>query len=301
MRILITGGAGFIGSNLCRRLLSVGHHVICMDNFNSGLYDNIKDIGGDFTFIQHDVREPYDIECDWMFNLACPASPKFYQKDPLYTMDTCYLGMKNALDNSVRYGARLLQASTSEVYGQPLESPQNESYFGNVNPFGERSCYDEGKRIAESMLYGRNNVRIVRIFNTYGEFMRPDDGRVISNFVCQAIKGNPITIYGDGNQTRSFQYISDLIDGMILVMKSNVSTPINIGNPEEISLNELVGILREHFPDLKTTSLPMPSDDPLRRKPDITKASSIGYEPKVKIREGLERVIHYFQRRLGMN
>lgn len=242
MKILITGGAGFIGTNLTKRLLNDNNKVICIDNLYSGSYDNIKQFldNKNYEFINHDVRDSYDIECEQIYNLACPASPKFYQKDPIFTLETCFKGMQNALNNASRYNASVLQASTSEVYGNPLVHPQNEEYFGNVNTYGIRSCYDEGKRITETLCREFQNTHIIRIFNTYGPYMRKDDGRVISNFINQALCGDDITIYGSGNQTRSFQYIDDLLDAMIMIMNSDIHQPINIGNPEEYTMNDLI-------------------------------------------------------------
>lgn len=307
MIALITGGAGFIGSNLCRKLLSMNYEVICLDNFYSGLFSNIEILLNDpnFKFINHDVREPFDIECDIIFNLACPASPPFYQKDPIFTTDTCYLGTKNALNCAKKYNAKLLQASTSEIYGNPdvNHHPQSENYFGNVNIVGPRSCYDEGKRIAETLcmdyhkLYGLD-VYIIRIFNTYGPFMRLDDGRVITNIISQILNNQDITIYGDGMQTRSFQYIDDLIEGILLLINTNYHFPVNLGNPEEFTIKELVDVVCKLIPNTcKIIYKNLPTDDPLQRKPDINKASKLlHWKPKINLQQGLMQLIHELQK-----
>lgn len=307
MRALVTGGAGFIGSNLCRRLLKLNYEVICLDNFYSGKYENIEELlpNEKFKLIEHDVREPFDIKCDIIFNLACPASPPFYQKGPIYTSETNYLGMSNVLKCALKYNAKVLQASTSEVYGNPDENhhPQKEDYWGNVNPNGIRSCYDEGKRIAEelcidyNMQYGLRTY-IVRIFNTYGPYMRIDDGRVVTNFISQALSNKDLTIYGTGMQTRSMQYIDDLIDGILLLVDSDYHYPVNIGNPTEYSVNEIADIiLAEVNGASKKVFKDLPKDDPERRKPDITLARKIlNWEPKIDFRSGLSKTTNYFKK-----
>lgn len=305
--ILITGGAGFVGSHLCKRLLEDGNNVMCLDNLQTGSKKNIEPFMGDerFTFLEMDVRDAkvrdLDIRFDEIYNLACPASPIHYQADPIGTTMACTIGMRNILELANRCGARILQASTSEVYGQPLEHPQKETYLGNVNPCGIRSCYDEGKRCAESLCFDYNrkygtDVKVVRIFNTYGERMAVNDGRVVSNFIVQALNGEPITIYGDGKQTRSFQYVSDLVEGMIAMMNSNQHGPINIGNPQEYTMNELAEkIIELTGSRSEIVYKELPSDDPLQRRPDISKAKElIGWEPKVDVDEGLKKTIEYF-------
>lgn len=309
MRILVTGGAGFIGSNLCERLILQGHDVLCLDNLNTGVKDNIQHLlnNDNFHFILHDVRETYDFKVDQIYNLACPASPVHYQKDPLYTLDTCYLGAKNALNLAKEYGATVLQASTSEVYGDPFVHPQTEEYWGNVNPIGIRSCYDEGKRISETLFFDyyrkyQTNVKIARIFNTYGVNMRVDDGRVVSNFIIQALNNEKITVYGDGKQTRSFCYIEDLVDGLIKLMnsKNGITGPINIGNPIEITMLDLaVKVLSFTGSQSSISFKPLPSDDPTRRKPDISQAKELlNWEPKIDFEVGLKRTIDYFLKKV---
>lgn len=306
-RVLVTGGAGFLGSHLCDRLLADGNDVICVDNLFTGSKDNIRHLLGNpyFEFIRHDVTQPIFIECDQIYNLACPASPKWYQKDPIYTFKTSIYGAMNCLGLAKRTGARVLQASTSEVYGDPAVNPQPESYWGNVNTIGIRSCYDEGKRAAETLFFDyhrKENVRIkmMRIFNTYGPRMDVGDGRVVSNFIVQALKGEDITIYGDGQQTRSFCYVDDLIEGMVRVMNSREDFvgPVNVGNPGEFTMNELAQIVIE-LTGTKSKIIyePLPSDDPTQRKPQIELAQKeLGWEPKVRLREGLRKTIEYFEK-----
>ena len=305
-QILVTGGAGFIGSHLCERLLKDGNNVICMDNYFTGLKQNIVHLLDNpyFELVRHDVTFPYYVEVDEIYNLACPASPIHYQFDPVSTTKTSVIGAINMLGLAKRTKARILQASTSEVYGDPIVHPQEESYWGNVNPFGLRSCYDEGKRCAETLFmdYHRQNkvdVKIIRIFNTYGPRMRPDDGRVVSNFIMQALKGEDITIYGDGKQTRSFQYVDDLVEGMIRMMASeNFTGPVNLGNPREFTMLELAElVLKMTNSKSKIIFTPLPSDDPKQRKPDITLAKEKlnGWEPKIRLEEGLIDTIKYFK------
>jgi UDP-glucuronate decarboxylase len=298
MRCLVCGGAGFIGSHLCERLLRDGNEVICLDNFFTGSKKNLT--GLNIELIRHDVSIPYTLEVDQIYNLACPASPVHYQRDPVKTINTSVLGAINALELAWRVGAKVLQASTSEVYGDPDIHPQEEWYWGNVNPIGIRSCYDESKRCAETLFsdYHRQHnvdIRIVRIFNTYGPRMSPNDGRVVSNFIVQALRGEDITIYGDGNQTRSFQYVDDLIDGLLAVMNSDIQTPVNIGNPVESTILELAELVIKLTGSCsKIIFLPLPKDDPRQRCPDIKLAKSLGWEPKVQLEEGLRKTIVYF-------
>ena len=305
-QILVTGGAGFIGSHLCERLLKDGNNVICMDNYFTGLKQNIVHLLDNpyFELVRHDVTFPYYVEVDEIYNLACQASPIHYQFDPVSTTKTSVIGAINMLGLAKRTKARILQASTSEVYGDPIVHPQEESYWGNVNPIGLRSCYDEGKRCAETLFmdYHRQNkvdVKIIRIFNTYGPRMRPDDGRVVSNFIMQALKGEDITIYGDGKQTRSFQYVDDLVEGMIRMMASeNFTGPVNLGNPREFTMLELAElVLKMTNSKSKIIFTPLPSDDPKQRKPDITLAKEKlnGWEPKIRLEEGLIDTIKYFK------
>lgn len=309
-RILVAGGAGFIGSHLCERLVkSETNIVLCLDNLFTGKCENISKLEelDNFRFIDFDIENPipeYMSELDEIYNLACPASPIHYQQDPVKTIRTAVLGTINLLDIARKSGAKILQASTSEVYGNPNVHPQVESYYGNVNPVGVRSCYDEGKRCAETLMidYFRQygvRTKIVRIFNTYGPNMSRDDGRVISNFIVQALRGEPITIYGDGNQTRSFQYVSDLIDGLIAMMDSDDSFcgPVNIGNPEECTIGELASkVITLTNSQSIIVSRPLPLDDPIQRKPSVTLAKSVlGWEPKINLDEGLRQTIEYFK------
>ncbi len=306
MRILVTGGAGFLGSHLCDRLLKDGHDVICLDNFFTGRKSNIAHLHGrpDFELVRHDVIDPYKFEVDQIYNLACPASPPHYQFNPIKTTKTSVMGAINALGLAKRVKARAFQASTSEVYGDPSIHPQPESYWGNVNPIGKRSCYDEGKRVAETLFfdYHRENkvdIRIVRIFNTYGPRMHPNDGRVVSNFIVQALKGEDITIYGDGLQTRSFCYVDDLIEGFIRLMNQTATVgPINIGNPGEFTMLQLAELtLKLVGGKSKIVYRPLPTDDPKQRRPDITLAKKFlnNWEPTVQLEEGLQRTIAYFK------
>ncbi|ARS66205.1 SDR family oxidoreductase [Sinorhizobium meliloti] len=303
--ILVTGGAGFLGSHLCELLLGAGHEVICLDNFSTGLRRNIAPLKRYDTFrvIAHDIVDPIDLEVDEIYNLACPASPPHYQADPIQTTKTCVIGSLNLLDLAARRGARIFQASTSEIYGDPQVHPQVESYWGNVNSFGPRSCYDEGKRCAETLFFDYQKVhgvetKIVRIFNTYGPRMRPDDGRVVSNFIVQALKGENITIYGDGSQTRSFCFVDDLIDGFVRLMGSPASLtgPVNLGNPTEFTIGELADeVIRLTNSRSKIVRLPLPVDDPRQRRPDISLATKeLGWRPKVNLAEGLAQTIRYF-------
>ena len=306
MRILVTGGAGFIGSHLCERLLSENNEVVCLDNFFTGRKTNIASLldNKNFELIRHDVTEPILLEVDQIYNLACPASPVHYQYNPVKTVKTSVMGMINMLGMAKRVKARILQASTSEVYGDPLVHPQTEDYFGNVNPIGLRSCYDEGKRVAETLMmdYHRQNAvdtRIVRIFNTYGERMLENDGRVVSNFIVQALRGEELTIYGDGNQTRSFCYVSDLVDGLIRLMNAegeDIHLPINIGNPGEFTMNELAAEIGKTIgTEVRVKHHPLPADDPKQRQPNIEKAKTLlGWSPTVPLAEGLERTVAYF-------
>lgn len=307
-KILVTGGAGFIGSHLCERLLNEGNEVICLDNFSSGSKDNIMHLHDNpyFELVRHDITMPFYIEVDEIYNLACPASPIQYQKAPIKTIKTSIMGAINMLDLAQRIGAKILQASTSEVYGDPDIHPQPETYWGRVNPIGSRSCYDEGKRCAESLFvnyHKQNNVRIkiVRIFNTYGPNMLPNDGRVVSNFIVQALQDKPITIYGNGNQTRSFQYVDDLVDGLIRMMgtSDNVIGPVNIGNPSEFTILELAQKVIELTNSKSHIEFrELPEDDPMQRKPDITKATELlnGWQPKINLEEGLKNTIEYFKK-----
>ncbi|MDR0538436.1 MAG: SDR family oxidoreductase [Tannerellaceae bacterium] len=304
-QILVTGGAGFIGSHLCERLLKEGNTVICMDNYFTGRKQNIIHLlnNPNFELVRHDITFPYYVEVDEIYNLACPASPVHYQFDAVSTVKTSVIGAINMLGLAKRVKARILQASTSEVYGDPFVHPQQESYWGNVNPIGIRSCYDEGKRCAETLFmdYHRQNnveVRIIRIFNTYGPNMRPDDGRVVSNFIVQALKGENITIYGDGSQTRSFQYVDDLVEGVIRMMRvDNFIGPVNLGNPGEFSMLELAEkIIHLTGSHSRITFHPLPSDDPKQRKPDITLAKThLNWSPKITLDEGLIPTIAYFK------
>ncbi|MDD6655843.1 MAG: SDR family oxidoreductase [Lachnospiraceae bacterium] len=305
-RILVTGGAGFLGSHLCDRLIEDGNEVICVDNLFTGSKDNINHLLSNtkFTFICHDITEPlYDVDVDQIYNLACPASPPFYQFDPIKTAKTSVYGAIHMLGLAKRCHARILQASTSEVYGDPLIHPQPESYRGNVNPHGIRSCYDEGKRMAEALFFDYHrqhnvDIKVIRIFNTYGPRMNPNDGRVVSNFIVQALKGEDITIYGDGNQTRSFCYVDDLIEGMIRMMNSKDFTgPVNLGNPGEFTMLELAQkVLELTGSDSKLVYMPLPGDDPTQRKPVIDLAKEkLDWEPTIALEEGLKKTIEYFK------
>ena len=305
-RILVSGGAGFIGSHLCTRLVNEGHDVICLDNFFTGSKDNIKHLMGNhhFEVVRHDVTYPYSAEVDEIYNLACPASPIHYQHDPIQTAKTSVMGAINMLGLAMRLDAKILQASTSEVYGDPIIHPQPESYWGNVNPVGYRSCYDEGKRCAETLFmdYYRQNqtrIKINRIFNTYGPRMLPNDGRVVSNFIIQALNNEDITIYGDGKQTRSFQYIDDLIEGMVRMMdtEDDFTGPINIGNPNEFPVLELAErVIRMTGSTSKIVFKPLPTDDPKQRQPDIKLAKEkLGWQPTVELEDGLKRMIEYLK------
>ena len=305
-RVLVSGGAGFLGSHLCERLLEEGNDVICLDNLFTGRKDNIRHLMGHpyFEFMRHDITEPLYVEVDQIYNLACPASPPHYQYDPIKTAKTSVYGAMNMLGLAKRTHARILQASTSEVYGDPLIHPQPESYRGNVNPIGVRSCYDEGKRMAESLFFDYHrqhnvDIKIIRIFNTYGPRMNPDDGRVVSNFIVQALKGEDITIYGDGNQTRSFCYVDDLIDGMIRMMNSRegFTGPVNLGNPGEFTVNQLASlVISLTGSSSKIVYMPLPSDDPAQRRPVIDLAGKeLSWKPVIKLEEGLKKTIEFFK------
>ena len=308
MRALVTGGAGFIGSHLCERLLNEGHEVLCVDNFFTGRKDNILALLDNryFELIRHDVTHPYFLEVDVVFNLACPASPIHYQYNAIKTIKTNVMGTLNALGLAKRTRARILQASTSEVYGDPEAHPQKEEYWGHVNPIGIRSCYDEGKRVAETLMmdYHRQNgvdIRIARIFNTYGPRMLPDDGRVVSNFIVQALKGEDITIYGDGEQTRSFCFVDDTVDGLVkLMFAEDVHEPVNIGNPFELTIKQLAeAVIEECASGSKLVFESLPSDDPRRRRPDISRAQKhLGWEPKVKFEDGLAKAVEWFRQKV---
>lgn len=310
MRILITGGAGFIGSHLCERLLAEGHEVICLDNYFTGRKENIAHLLDNYRFelIRHDVTQPIFLEVDQIYNLACPASPVHYQYNPVKTVKTSVMGAINMLGLAKRVHARIFQASTSEVYGDPLVHPQTEDYFGNVNTLGHRACYDEGKRVAETLFmdYHRQNgvdTRIVRIFNTYGPKMLENDGRVVSNFIVQALRGEDLTIYGDGNQTRSFCYVDDLIEGFIRLMNTEaegIHLPVNIGNPGEFTMNELAQEVGKAIgKDIKITHLPLPQDDPKQRKPNIERAQKLlNWSPTIPLAEGLKKTVAYFAERI---
>ena len=308
--VLVTGGAGFLGSHLCDRLIAEGHDVICLDNFFTGAKRNIEHLIGHkrFELTRHDVTFPLYIEVDQIYNLACPASPIHYQHDPVQTTKTSVHGAINMLGLAKRLKCRIFQSSTSEVYGDPSVHPQREDYWGNVNPIGPRSCYDEGKRCAETLFFDYHRqhgieIKVARIFNTYGPRMHPNDGRVVSNFIVQALKGEPITIYGEGNQTRSFCYVDDLIDGFVRLMRSpkELTGPVNLGNPGEFTIRELAELTIEMTGSRsKITHLPLPQDDPKQRRPDITLASEkLGWQPKVPLREGLQRTIDYFDKLLA--
>ena len=307
-RILVTGGAGFIGSHLCERLLEKGNEVVCLDNFFTGSKDNIKHLFSDyrFEFIRHDLVNPILLEVDQIYNLACPASPVHYQYNPVKTVKTSVMGTLNMLGLAKRVKARILQASTSEVYGDPTVHPQPETYWGNVSCIGLRSCYDEGKRVAETLMmdYHRQNevdIRIVRIFNTYGPRMALNDGRVMSNFITQALRGQPLTIYGDGNHTRSFCYVSDMVKGMIAMMEQDEFTgPVNLGNPQEFSIAELAeSIIESTGSKAGMEYQPLPPDDPVRRCPDISLAKAqLNWQPEIDFKTGLSQTIEYFKNKL---
>ena len=305
-RVLVTGGAGFLGSHLCDRLIRDGHEVICVDNFFTGSKRNIAHLLGNHAFelIRHDVTFPLYVEVDEIYNLACPASPVHYQHDPVQTTKTSVHGAINMLGLAKRLGVKILQASTSEVYGDPVVHPQTEDYWGHVNPIGTRSCYDEGKRCAETLFFDYHrqlglSIKVARIFNTYGPRMHPADGRVVSNFIVQALRGEPITLYGEGTQTRSFCYVDDLIDGLVRLMGTadEVTGPVNIGNPSEFSMRDLADLVIEKVDtSTGTTFAPLPSDDPRQRQPDITLARTLlDWEPRVALTDGLDRTIDYFR------
>lgn len=307
-RILITGGAGFIGSHLCEKLLDEGNEIICMDNFHTGRKKNISHLlkNNNFELIRHDITEPIILEVDQIYNLACPASPVHYQSNAIKTIKTNVLGMMNMLGLAKRVGARILQASTSEVYGDPIQHPQTESYWGNVNTIGIRSCYDEGKRVAETLCFDYHrahkvDIRVIRIFNTYGPRMIPDDGRVVSNFIVQALRGEGITVYGKGDQTRSFCYIDDLVEGIVNMMNiDNFTGPVNLGNDGEFTIKELADkVIKLTGSKSKLIYKDLPKDDPIRRKPDLTLAKAkLGFQPKVKLEDGLKKAIQYFKNNL---
>jgi len=307
-RNLVTGGAGFLGSHLIDRLMQAGEEVICLDNYYTGRKDNVRHWIGhaDFELVRHDVTDPIRLEVDRIWHLACPASPVHYQFNPIKTAKTSFLGTYNMLGLARRVGARLLLASTSEVYGDPEVHPQPESYRGCVNTIGIRSCYDEGKRIAETLCFDyqrmhQTEIRVMRIFNTYGPRMLPDDGRVVSNFIVQALQGKPLTLYGDGSQTRSFCYVADLIEGMIRLMNGEHCGPINIGNPGEFTIRQLAELVRQRInPSLELVTQPLPQDDPLQRQPVIDRArQELGWEPSISLEQGLEPTIAYFRERLA--
>ncbi|MDX1594988.1 MAG: UDP-glucuronic acid decarboxylase family protein [Gammaproteobacteria bacterium] len=311
-RILVTGGAGFLGSHLCERLLEDGHDVLCVDNFFTGTKDNVTHLldHPHFELMRHDVTFPLYVEVDEIYNLACPASPIHYQHDPVQTTKTSVHGAINMLGLAKRTKAKILQASTSEVYGDPEVHPQVESYWGHVNPIGPRSCYDEGKRCAETLFfdYRRQHdlrIKVARIFNTYGPRMHPNDGRVVSNFIVQALRGEPLTVYGDGEQTRSFCYVDDLVEALIRLMATpdEFCGPVNTGNPDEFTIRELADQVLVLTGSASTVeSRPLPADDPVQRRPDITLARErLGWEPKVKLSEGLRPTVAYFRRLLGLN
>jgi UDP-glucuronate decarboxylase len=310
MRIIVTGGAGFIGSHLIDRLMQDRHEVICLDNFYTGTKRNIEKWFGhpNFELIRHDITEPIRLEVDRIFHLACPASPVHYQYNPIKTTKVSFLGTSNMLGLAKRVKARFLMASTSEVYGDPLIHPQSEDYFGNVNPIGIRSCYDEGKRVAETLCFDYHRqhnleIRVARIFNTYGPRMLENDGRVVSNFIAQSLQGKPLTIYGDGSQTRSFCYVTDLVDGLIKLMDGNETGPVNLGNPEEYTILQLAQNIRDRInPDREISFMPLPQDDPKKRKPDITRAKTwLNWEPTVSLDRGLDSTIAEFRQRLGVD
>ena len=311
MNVLVTGGAGFLGSHLCDRLIEDGHSVTCLDNLFTGTQKNIQHLlpNPNFHFVESDVIDPFKFNVERIYNLACPASPPHYQHNPIKTIKTSFMGAMNCLNLAVQNGARVLQASTSEVYGDPEIHPQPESYKGSVNPIGIRACYDEGKRCAETLFfdYHRENkvdIRVARIFNTYGPRMLPDDGRVVSNFIVQALKGEDLTIYGDGTQTRSFCYVDELIDGLVNLMEqTNLVGPVNIGNPSEFTILELAEmVIQKTESQSKITMHPLPGDDPLQRQPDISVAKEqLQWEPKISLSTGLDRTIAYFEKLIDSN
>ncbi|NDD58638.1 MAG: SDR family oxidoreductase [Chlamydiae bacterium] len=305
-KILVTGGAGFVGSHLCEKLIELGYSVVCMDNYFTGRKSNVERLltHSRFTLLEHDVCNSYDLEVDGIFNLACPASPKHYQMDPIFTMKTSFFGALHALELAKDRNIPVLQASTSEIYGDPIVHPQIESYWGNVNPIGVRSCYDEGKRCAETLFFDYHRtfnvpIKIARIFNTYGPRMLPDDGRVVSNFIIQSLSQKPITIYGSGNQTRSFCYVDDLVEGLISLMQSpkDCLGPINLGNPKEFLISELASLILEKTGSSSNLIFEeLPPDDPKQRKPDILKAQTLlNWNPKVSITQGLDKTIQFFR------
>ena len=306
MKILLTGAAGFLGSHISKKLIDNNHEVIGLDDLSTGSTNNIEQLVNNpkYTFIEHDVRIPYQAKVDAILNFACPASPVNYQKDPVRTIETNFLGMINLLHLANETGARIIQASTSEIYGDPAQSPQKESYWGNVNPIGIRSCYDEGKRAAETLCFDYRrqhdlDTRVIRIFNTYGPNMAIGDGRVVSNFIVQALRNEPINIYGDGNQTRSFCYVSDLVEGIhkLLLLDKNPETPINLGNPNEFTILELANLVIE-ITNSKSEIVnnPLPQDDPKQRCPDVSLAKSVlNWKPKIELREGIEKTVAYFK------
>jgi UDP-glucuronate decarboxylase len=309
-RVMVTGGAGFLGSHLCERLLRQGDDVLCVDNYFTGRKDNIAHLlgGARFEAMRHDITFPLYVEVDEIYNLACPASPVHYQYDPVQTTKTSVIGAINMLGLAKRVGAKILQASTSEVYGDPTVHPQTEDYRGNVNPMGPRACYDEGKRCAETLFFDylrqhRTRIKVARIFNTYGPRMHPNDGRVVSNFIVQALRGEDITLYGDGNQTRAFCYVDDLVDGLIRLMATteDVTGPINLGNPHEVAVRELADrVVQLTGSGSRTVFMPLPQDDPTQRCPDITLARRVlGWEPSVRLDDGLSNTIDYFRRLLA--
>ncbi len=305
-RVLVTGGAGFIGSHVCERLLNEGHEVLAVDNFYSSTRDNVQAFRDNprFELLRHDVTFPLYVEVDEIYHLACPASPVHYQRDPVQTTKTAVHGSINMLGLAKRTGARILLTSTSEVYGDPAVHPQREDYWGNVNPIGPRACYDEGKRAAETLFFDYRrqhdlDIKVVRLFNTYGPRMHPQDGRVVSNFIMCALRGEPLTIYGDGDQTRSFCYVDDLVEGLVRMMATphEVTGPINLGNPGEFTMTELATeVISVVGSDPGRVNLPLPQDDPVRRQPDITRAKeTLGWEPTIALRQGLERTVEYFR------
>lgn len=309
--ILVAGGAGFLGSHLCERLVSEGHRVYCVDNLQTGLVENLRDLKREarFSFIEHDIRDPLPqtLRIDHLYNLACPASPLHYQADPVQTLMTCVVGTRNLLDYAGHTRAAFVQASTSEVYGDPHQHPQTEAYWGNVNPVGPRACYDEGKRAAEALCFdylrlARVDVRVARIFNTYGPRMRADDGRIVSNFVTQALTGKPLTVYGTGRQTRSFCFVSDLIRGLVQLMevKTNPAGPVNLGNPREFTVLQLAKLVRTLTDSRSAIAFePLPADDPQRRQPDIRRAKELlGWAPRVSLSQGLPPTVAWFSKSL---